>query len=334
MSKNPSQTLIQTDPKAAISNAIGFWAESTTRSETFDRPAKLQDKIEAVSRFFAFVGKPPDEITPEDIRAWHSYLEDHGQKPNTVYARISRISSFYKWLMIDPLLGQHICYNPVTQARPRYPQPYQSDSVKALTDEEMNRLLDVVKAQADDGSIIAKRDYALLLFFFMTGLRRNEVISLRGKDLEHKEGKTIIKYRRKGGKFVGREVDDLEVYSALLEYLTASQRKSALGTERPLWTRHDRAGIPGAPLSSRSFAENLKVYARQAGIERIHIHQTRHTYARIVAEETGSYQETQEALDHENAATTRVYVQRITIKADKHGSKIARRLKRPTAESG
>ena len=58
------------------------------------------------------------------------------------------------------------------------------------------------------------------------------------------------------------------------------------------------------------------------------VHQTRHTYARIVAEETGSFQETQEALDHENAATTRVYVQRITIKADKHGSKVAKRMKR------
>ena len=59
----------------------------------------------------------------------------------------------------------------------------------------------------------------------------------------------------------------------------------------------------------------------------VHIHQTRHTYARIVAEETGSFLETQEALDHENAATTRVYVQRITVKADKHSSKVAQRLK-------
>jgi site-specific recombinase XerD len=94
-----------------------------------------------------------------------------------------------------------------------------------------------------------------------------------------------------------------------------------------LWTRHDRAGKPGAPLSSRSFAENLKVYAREAGIEHIHVHQTRHTYARIVAEETGSYLEAQEALDHENAATTRVYVQRITVKADKHGGKVAGRIR-------
>jgi integrase len=192
----------------------------------------------------------------------------------------------------------------------------------------MIRLLGAVRAMADAGSVVAKRDYALLLFFFLTGLRRNEVVSLRGKDLEHKEGRLIIKYRRKGGKFVGREVGDDSVYEALTDYLMTAGRTNVLGSERPLWTRHDRAGKPGAPLSSRSFAENLKVYAREAGIEHIHVHQTRHTYARIVAEETGSYLEAQEALDHENAATTRVYVQRITVKADKHGSKVARRMNR------
>ncbi|MDT5120904.1 MAG: hypothetical protein QOC96_386 [Acidobacteriota bacterium] len=42
----------------------------------------------------------------------------------------------------------------------------------------------------------------------------------------------------------------------------------------------------------------------------------------------GSFHETQEALDHENAATTRVYVQRITVKTDKHSSKVAQRMKR------
>ncbi len=71
------------------------------------------------------------------------------------------------------------------------------------------------------------------------------------------------------------------------------------------------------------------MYAREAGLGHIHLHQTRHTYARIVAEETGSFLEAQEALDHENQATTRVYVQRITVKADRHGRKVAGRMKLP-----
>jgi integrase/recombinase XerD len=326
MSENSSQGLIRADANAAVHSAIQFWAEGSTRAETFDRASKLQDKTQVVRGFFRFVGKHPGEVTPEDVRRWRAQLESQRQKPATVYARVSRVSAFFKWLMADPVLGQHIRSNPATQARPRHPQPYQSESTKALTDEEMNRLLAAVKAHADSGSVAGKRDYALLLFFFLTGLRRNEVISLRGRDLDLKGGKLIIRYRRKGGKFVGREVDEPAAFEALEDYLSAADRENVLGSERPLWTRHDRAGSPGAPLSSRSFADNLKAYAKGAGIERIHVHQTRHTYARIVAEETGSFQDTQEALDHENAATTRVYVQRITVKADKHSRRIAGRL--------
>lgn len=42
-----------------------------------------------------------------------------------------------------------------------------------------------------------------------------------------------------------------------------------------------------------------------------------------MAEETGSFLAAQEAFDHENQATTRVYVQRITLKRDRHGHKVS-----------
>lgn len=319
------------DQTTALDVAVRLWAEQNTRPETFDRRNKIKDKISAVKAFFEFASKFPNNVTPEDVSRWCQELESRELKAATVYAKVSRVSAFYRWLILDPHLSLHIRSNPTSQARPRYPRPYQSESVKALSDEEMSRLLGVVKAKADSGSVVAKRDYALLLFFFLTGLRRNEVISLRGRDLEHKDGRLIIKYRRKGGKFVGREVSDESVHEALTDYLVAAARSNVTGSERPLWTRHDRAGRPGAPLSSRSFAENLKAYAREAGIGHIHVHQTRHTYARIVAEETGSYLEAQEALDHENAATTRIYVQRITVKADRHGGKVAARIRRGRA---
>ena len=328
----PSQALAAPDPAVAMRNAAALWAEQNTRPETIDRKDKLKDKISAVTSFFDFADKHPGEVRPEDVAGWRASLESRGLKPATIYARISRVSAFYRWLMSDPRLSTHIRSNPAAQARPRYPRPYQSESTKALTDGEMNSLLAVVRARGDSGSVVGKRDYALLLFYFLTGLRRSEVISLRGRDLEYKEGTLVIKYRRKGGKFIAREVADPSALKAIKDYLEAAGRGNVLGTERPLWTRHDRAGKPGAPLTSRAFIENLKAYAAQAGLAHIHLHQTRHTYARIVAEETGSFLEAQEALDHENAATTRVYVQRITVKADRHGRKVAGRMKLGQAE--
>jgi site-specific recombinase XerD len=307
-------------------NAISLWADRNTRPETLERRDMLRDKVRAVTSFFDFAAKHPGQVTTEHVSAWRRALEGRGLKPATIYARISRVSAFYRWLMADPQLSQFIRTNPVAQARPRYPRPYQSEATKALSDEEMNSLLAVLRGLAQVGSLVALRDYALLLFYFLTGLRRSEVIRLRGRDLEMKQEMLIIKYRRKGGKFTAREVADPAALEALLNYLKASGRGNVLGTERPLWTRHDRAGKPGAPLTSRAFVENLKGYAKKAGLSHIHLHQTRHTYARIVAEETGSFLEAQEALDHENAATTRVYIQRITIKRDKHGGKVSARI--------
>jgi integrase/recombinase XerC len=322
-----SETLAVSDPAVAIRNAVSLWAEQNTRPETLARSEKLRDKISAVTSLFDFSGKHPGDVTPEDVSRWREGMESRSLKPATVYARVSRVSAFYRWLMSDPQLSRFIRGNPAAQARPRYPRPYQSESTKALSDEEMNSLMAVVRGVADSGSIVGKRDYALLLFYFLTGLRRSEVIGLRGKDLEFKDGSLVIKYRRKGGKFTAREVSDPSAYKALNVYLEATERQNVPGTERPLWTRHDRAGKPGAPLTSRALVENLKAYAQQAGLAHFHLHQTRHTYARIVAEETGSFLEAQEALDHENQATTRVYVQRITVKADRHGSKVAGRMK-------
>jgi site-specific recombinase XerC len=69
----------------------------------------------------------------------------------------------------------------------------------------------------------------------------------------------------------------------------------------------------------------MKRYARAAGVERFHLHRMRHTFARIVSEETGSITATQEALDHRNLSTTRVYVQRIAIKRDKHSIRVSKR---------
>jgi integrase len=323
----PSQALSAPDTVAAIRNAATLWAEQNTRPETLARTEKLKDKISAVTSFFDFIGRHPAEVAPADVSRWGSEMESRGLKPATVYARVSRVSAFYRWLMGDPQLSRFIHTNPAAQARPRYPRPYQSESTKALSDEEMNALLSAARSLAEAGSVVGKRDYALLLFYFLTGLRRSEVISLRGKDLELKGGTLVIKYRRKGGKFTAREVAEPAALEALTDYLDAAGRQNVLGSERPLWTRHDRAGRPGAPLTSRAFVENLKGYAREAGLAHIHLHQTRHTYARIVAEETGSFLETQEALDHDNQATTRVYVQRITVKADRHGRKVAGRIK-------
>lgn len=315
-----------------VETAVTLWAEASTRPETRGRDERLREKQQIVLTFLRFTGKHPGEVGPADVREWRRHLEEQGRAENTIYSYLSRVSSFYEWLRKHPGLREQIVANPSDPVRPKAPRPYQTEKTKAWTDGQMNAILGAIAEEAGKGSIHALRDYAVTLFYLFSGLRRNELFGLRGNDLELEEEGLIVRYRRKGGKHQRREVSHPDVREALLAYLKAAKRLSVLQTGGPLWTRHDRAGEPGPPLTSRAFANNLKRYAAKVGIERVNIHQTRHTYARIVYEDTGDLLETQSALDHESQATTRVYVQTVAVKRDRHSERIAKRLQKQRAE--
>jgi integrase len=313
----------QADLQIALKGAVSLWASATT-SESERRGDLLRDKQRIVLSFFRHTKKLPSEVEPSDVQGWLQDLEGKGISAGTCYQHACLLSSFYSWAMKDPEVGQHVRRNPARLARPKAPKPYQTESVKALSDEEVRSLISAVRRRAHSGDVVGKRDYALLLMYLATGLRRNEAIGLRGKDVHFGET-LVLEYRAKGGDYRSREVREPQVKEALLDYLMASGRLHALKTDAPLWTRHDRAGSPGEALTSHCFVKNLKKYAREAGVEGFHLHRTRHTFARIVSELTGDITATQNALDHQNRSTTRVYVQRIAVKRDPYSKEISKR---------
>ena len=87
--------------------------------------------------------------------------------------------------------------NPARLARLKAPKPYQTESVKALSDEEIAVLVLAVRQRAQAGDVVGKRDYALLLLYLATGLRRQQAICLRGKDV-HVGETLVLEYRAKG----------------------------------------------------------------------------------------------------------------------------------------
>lgn len=313
-----------------IANAIALWADGASDAQSPRRRDLVRIKRRAVADFFTGAGKAAHEITPLDVKAWREKMEARGLALSTIYCRLSFLSSFYEWLMRDPQLGTHLQKNPVKLARPRAPKAYQTESAKSLSDVQLERLRAVIRARADRGEIAALRDYAIFLFFAVSGMRRAELIGLGGKDLEFRADGIVVNARVKGGDYIGRLISNPAVGAALTEYLRASDRMGVLAKGGPLWVRHDQgaeAVETEQPLSAWGFVRRMKEYAKEAGIEHFHLHQTRHTFARIVAESSGSIVETQDALGHRNPATTRVYVQRIAVKRDKFGEEVAKRMK-------
>ncbi len=330
-----TRTTLQRIPRgdfdaAALRSAVALWSDSTTDAASARRRDLVRDKSRAVEGFFTFTGKRPADVTPLDVKRWQRELERRGLKPASVYSKVSKLSSFYTWAIAKTPLRRVMQENPVRLARPKAPPAYRSESTRALDDDQARALVVTVGLRAAmDGALVAKRDYSLLLFYMLTGMRRAEVIGLRGKDVRFKEGVLVVRSTVKGGDFVAREVRDPLVRTALVEYLTACRRRSAIGRDQPLWLRHDQgceAVERPKALTSHAFVRNLMLYAEEAGIGPIRLHQLRHTYARMVAVSSGSLTETQEALGHRHLSTTRVYVQRIGVKRDRFSSMIANTL--------
>ena len=309
----------------AMSAAIAAWADATTDASSRRRRDLLRDKVRALADFFEFVGVPAGQVGPIDVKDWQAELEQRQLAPSTVYGMISRLSSFYTWAAKDPRMAEQLPHNPVDLARPKAPKAYQSDSTKALDDGQVLALLAEVRARAEGGDLVGKRDYALLLHYLLTGRRRAEVLGLRWGDLRM-NGVMVATYRVKGGELDTRIVRDPTIRAAMVDYLAAAGRLEGMTEETPIWTRHDRAGKPGGELSSHAFVKNLKRYAQDAGVGELHLHQLRHTFARMAGDESGSLGAVQEALGHKSQVTTRVYLQRVGVKSDKFSSALAERL--------
>src|SRR5205085_172634 len=89
--------LADTAYQAALRNALRLWAEAVTSASTQRRDELLQYKQKVIDAFFTSAGKRPAEISPLDVEAWRARLKQQGLSPNTIYARICFLSSFFEW---------------------------------------------------------------------------------------------------------------------------------------------------------------------------------------------------------------------------------------------
>jgi len=313
-----------------VESIVESWLTRTVNSSLKRASDIRNDKSKAIFDFFDFCGKSAEAVLPKDVEEWRWSLKTQNLSDGTIYNRISALAQFYEYLRNEVGMMKFIPVNPARVSLPKAGKPFQSESVKALSREELGRLLDVVAGHAIDRQLVHLRDYAILQFYVATGRRRAEIINLRGDSIEIKDGRFFIKAKVKGGFFLNFELDDETTKNALFDYLAATGRADIFGSDEPLWLRHDKGAgsSKNNGLTSHGFARRMEIYAVEAGIPHFHIHRLRHTFANIVSEYSESMAETQEALGHSNIKTTQIYVQRLAIKKDKHSKSIRDALKK------
>lgn len=313
-----------------VESIVESWLTRTINSSLKRANDIRNDKSKAVFDFFDFCGKSAEQVLPSDVEEWRWNLKTQKLADGTIYNRVSALSQFYEYLRNEVGLIKLIPINPAKVSLPKAQKPFQSESVKALSREELSRLLEVVAIRAQDKQPVHLRDNAILQFYVATGKRRAEIINLRGDQIEIKDGRFFIRAKVKGGFFLNFELDDETTKNALFDYLEATNRTDIFGKDEPLWLRHDKGAKSAKKkdLTSHGFVRRIVIYAMEAGIEGLHLHRLRHTFAKIVSEYSESMAETQEALGHSNIKTTQIYVQRLAVKKDKHSKSIRDALKK------
>jgi integrase/recombinase XerD len=160
-----------------------------------------------------------------------------------------------------------------------------------LTADEQARLLAVMPS----GSLLQRRNLAMLRLMLNSGLRSQEVCDLRVSDLQWPSGKLLV--RGKGGR---QRV--LWLADGDLAFLKAYIDESELGPSDNLF----QTG-PGKKVDTRFLRYMMARLGVRLG-KKLHPHLLRHSFATDLLRQTKNLPLVQKALGHANIGTTQIYL--------------------------
>jgi integrase/recombinase XerD len=202
---------------------------------------------------------------------------------------ISSMRSFYRYLVLDGVLGQ----NPAE--RLSSPSVWLS-LPKVLSVAEVESLL----GRPDEKTPQGIRDRAMLEVLYGSGLRVSELAALKPRDVNLDDG--FLLCRGKGGK---ERIVPLGASAcrAVRNYLAQSRPHLAKGPSESLFiTRR------GGPFTRQGLWKLLKAHARAAGLTaKISPHVLRHSFATHLLERGADLRSVQLMLGHSQITTTQIY---------------------------
>lgn len=188
----------------------------------------------------------------------HCALSESGAAPKTVQTDWCALRSFFNWLVEEG----DIAVSPMVGLRPPKTTP---PPVQVLSSDELRRLL----AACAGTGFTERRDTAIVRLFLDTGMRRAELagLTVEAVDLDAQHAFVMGKGRRPRVVPFG-----IKTAQALDRYLRV-RTKHRLADEPALWV--GRQGV----ISHFGVYRIMQRRAGQAGLEHLHPHQFRHTFA-------------------------------------------------------
>ena len=242
----------------------------------------------------------PQEITINHIRQFLWYLSSEpnrwggsstsARKPAsqaTVNHYYRVLHSFFNWLEQEGLISE----NPLIRVKT---PKFENKVIKALTPEEVAALL----GQCSAKTALDVRNRAILMMMLDTGIRVSELVHLKPNDVNMETGSVMV-MRGKGGKQRVVRIGS-NAQKALWRYVT-------------IWRRGDSERLflnrSGGPLDIRGVALMVRRISKKAGVNGVHVHRLRHTFAISFLRAGGDVFSLQYLLGHSTLQMTQRYLQ-------------------------
>ena len=276
-----------------------FLAEKQRRSGSNRTPDSY---YRTLRHFFGNLQKAPDQVSPQDVFSFAHGVGLSGREPSpvTVGARLSCISSFFKFLIRLDLLNANPC-DPVERPKPRPSAP------RGLSAAQVQQLLGVIP-----DSVKGRRDLAIVLTLVLTGRRRSEIINLTAGDIAFDESAAFYRYTGKGGVRGRRELPRPALAAIIRSLADVGKDLSSMQPAESLW----QAGAAPSGVSSATFYNRFRTYLRLAGLPPSGVHVLRHSAAKLRRDVGESVESVSQFLDHSSLAVTTTYLRRLEGQRD------------------
>jgi integrase/recombinase XerD len=233
----------------------------------------------ATERFAKYFGRSPDQLGPEEVRAFFVHLLDEEKvTPRTVQLYRSALKFLYVRTLRRSWFDEDVAN---IKQRIQLPTVLSAEEVASILDQTANL-----------------KHWTLIATLYATGLRVSEVRQLKVSDVDSQ--RMLIRVRQ--GK--GQVSRDVALSASLLERLRVYWRR--VKPQEWLFPSGQR---PGVPLDDRTIRLICRNAARRAGIsKRVSPHVFRHSYATHLLEAGADLRTIQVLLGHASIQTTARYL--------------------------
>lgn len=261
-----------------------FIAEQEFRGNTPKTLAYYEGSKRSFLRFIDG-NTPIEEVNKQTIREYHKFLAARKLSSSSVQTYLRSLRTMFTWCYNEELIESSSAADyKLPKAKRKVPD--------VLTKEEINTLFDSFNCR----DLTQLRNYCICALMLDSGLRMNEVITLKLSAIKLSEGYAIVD--GKGNK--QRQIPiGMNTRKMLRRYIA----------RRP-WAETEYCFLKSdyTPITQSTVKQLFRKLKRKTNIERLHPHLLRHTFATNYLANGGDIFSLQQILGHTSLEMVRRYV--------------------------